>query len=91
MEDSVTLSWLSPHRDGGARIFRYVIEKRNINRLEDWIKVKEVDSSDTLLCVVEKLVPGTPYIFRVYAENEIGAGSATELHEAVIPRSQMGK
>ena len=39
-EDSVTLSWLSPEKDGGARILRYVVELLDYSRAEGWIKVR---------------------------------------------------
>ena len=54
-------------------------------------QVKEVDSSEFLLATVENLKEGKPYLFRVYAENEVGAGPATELRDSVIPRSSLGK
>ena len=39
-EDSVTLSWLSPEKDGGARILRYIVELMDYSRAEGWIKVR---------------------------------------------------
>ena len=90
-EDSVTLSWLSPERDGGSRIFRYVVEMRDISAPGGWLKVKEVDSSDILVACIEGLREGHPYMFRVYAENKVGAGVPTELRESIVPRSQIGK
>lgn len=90
-DDSVTLSWLSPVNDGGARVFRYVVELRDVSRAEGWTYVKEVDSSDILVACVEGLKEGKPYQFRVYAENEVGPGPAAELRDRVIPRSQLGK
>ncbi len=89
-EDSVTMSWLSPDRDGGARIFRYVVELCDVLRAEGWVKVKEVDSSSILVACIEGLKEGKPYLFRVYAENDIGAGPAAETRNPIIPRSQLG-
>lgn len=90
-EDSVTLSWLPPHSDGGSRIVRYVVELCDVTRSEGWIKVREVDSSDRLLACVENLKEGKPYLFRVYAENAEGRGTTTEIKEAIVPTSQLGK
>ena len=84
------LSWLAPNSDGGSRIFRYIVEICDFVRAEGWIRVKEVDSSDILVACVEGLKEGKPYLFRVYAENEVGAGMPMELSDAVVPRSQMG-
>jgi titin len=89
-EDSVTLSWMSPINDGGARVFRYVVELRDLSRAEGWTYVKEVDSSDILVACIEGLKEGKPYQFRVYAENEVGAGPAAELRDSVIPKGQLG-
>jgi len=88
-EDSVTISWLSPERDGGARIFRYVVELCDIQRAEGWVKVREVDASDLPVVCIDELKEGKAYGFRVYAENEIGAGPAAELSQTVRPRATM--
>jgi titin len=91
-EDSVTLSWLSPERDGGSRIHGYVIEKREVgtSAVDGWTRVKRIDSSEILVACIEGLRDGSAYRFRVYAENEAGSGPAVELREPVVPRSQLG-
>ena len=90
-EDSVTLTWLSPERDGGSRIFKYIIELREGRRGDSWRCIKTVDSSDILVACVEGLREGRPYMFRVHAENSVGAGPPTEVRETVVPKSHMGK
>ena len=87
----MTITWLSPERDGGARIFRYVVEICDVTRAEGWIKVREVDASDLPVVCVDGLKEGKAYGFRVYAENEIGAGPPAELGYTVHPRAQMSK
>ena len=93
-DDSVTLSWLSPERDGGSRIRGYVIECREVGAgavgVVGWTTVKRIDSSDVLVACVEGLRVGVSYRFRVYAENEAGSGPAVELRQPVVPRSQLG-
>ena len=89
-EDSVTLTWLSPERDGGARITRYVVEKRMVNSYR-WERAGEVDPSDILVITLWNLIEGRPYMFRVYAENDAGVGLAIETKEPVTPRAQSGK
>jgi len=90
-DDSVTLSWLSPERDGGSRIVRYIVEMHDMSQpLSDWSRVKIVGSSDILVACIEHLKEKRMYQFRVSAENKVGAGPATQLRESVIPRSQLG-
>jgi len=89
-EDSVTLSWLSPERDGGSRIHGYVIERRKMGKHEGWVRVKKIDSSEILVASIEGLREGITYSFRVYAENQVGAGPAVELRDSITPRSQLG-
>ena len=90
-EDSVTLSWLSPERDGGSRIYNYVIEYKEARPGDSWHRIKTVDSSSILVACVEGLREGRPYMFRVYAENSVGAGPPTEVREAIIPKAQVGE
>jgi len=91
-DDSVTLSWLSPERDGGSRIRAYVIECREaVGGGGLWTPVKRIDSSEILVACVEGLRVGGSYRFRVYAENEAGSGPAVELRQPVTPRAQLGK
>ena len=54
-EDSVTISWLPPERDGGSRIIRYVLEKCDPSASQGWVPVHEVDSSAVLITCVEGL------------------------------------
>lgn len=89
-EDSVTISWLSPHSSGSSRIFRYVVEIFDVARPDGWVKVKEVDSSAGLVACIENLREGSSYLFRVYAENQHGPGAAVETIDAIVPRSQLG-
>ena len=92
-EDSVTLSWLSPERDGGSRIRGYAIECREVGGTGagiGWTTVKRIDSSDILVACVEGLRVGVSYSFRVYAENDAGSGPPVELRQPVLPRSQLG-
>ena len=90
-ENSVTLSWMSPERDGGSRITTYVVEQREVGCQGAWFQVKKVDSSDNLVATIGNLIEGTPYMFRVSAENEVGVGTPAQLREAIIPRKLHGQ
>ncbi|XP_032387933.1 obscurin isoform X4 [Etheostoma spectabile] len=84
-DKSVTLSWFTPLHDGGSPILGYRVEMRL------------VDSALYLPChsepvcntefVVENLIPGSGYRFRVAALNKAGIGEPVELPQTV----QLGK
>ena len=54
-------------------------------------QVKTVSSSEHLIVTIDNLREGKPYLLRVFAENEVGAGPAYELPEPIVPRAHMGK
>ncbi|KAF1383754.1 hypothetical protein PFLUV_G00135120 [Perca fluviatilis] len=80
-DKSVTLSWFTPLHDGGSPILGYRVEMRL------------VDSALYLPChsepvcntefVVENLIPGSGYRFRVAAINRAGIGEPVELPQTV--------
>lgn len=90
-DNSVTLSWMSPEIDGGSRITNYVVEQREVGCQGTWFQVKKIDSSDNLVVTIGNLIEGTPYMFRVSAENDVGIGTPAQLREAIIPRKLHGQ
>ena len=54
---------------------------------KSWSKV---DSTEDLSFEVTKLTEGTPYVFRVAAQNAVGIGEWAELKESVTPKCQHG-
>ena len=87
--DYVVLTWEAPENDGGAKITRYTIEKKDATKFH-WGITDTTDGS-TYTCKVTKLYEGTEYLFRVAAENKIGQGEFTELADPVIARLPFGK
>ena len=85
----VTLEWEIPKTDGGSPVTGYVIEKRDMKR-SNYVKVSDV-SADCLVVTADKLVEGSEYLFRVCAENSIGASDWTTLDEPVKARHLFGK
>ncbi|KAI8775766.1 titin isoform X2, partial [Biomphalaria glabrata] len=45
-EDSVVLSWDSPHTDGGTPITHYIIEKSDLRRPK-WIRMDSIPADST--------------------------------------------
>jgi len=86
-ENTVNLKWAEPSDNGGCIIKQYVIEKREASK-RAW--QREGVATDTEYQVIA-LNTGTPYLFQVAAENEVGVGPFVELSKAVAPRSQFGE
>jgi len=86
-ENTVKLRWAEPSDNGGCIIKQYVIEKREASK-RAW--QREGVATDTEYQVIA-LTTGTPYLFQVAAENEVGVGPFVELSKAVSPRSQFGE
>ncbi|XP_046554802.1 titin-like [Haliotis rubra] len=81
--NSVTLKWKPPKTDGGLPIKEYIVERRD-KKYGSWIK-QDVTRGSVLTLEVTRLTEGTPYFFRVFAENEEGIGAPCEMTEPVIP------
>ncbi|NXC56464.1 TITIN protein, partial [Aleadryas rufinucha] len=72
-KNSVVCKWEPPLDDGGSEILNYVLEKKDNTKAEmGWVTV----SSTLRHCKfhVTKLIEGKEYLFRVFAENRVGAG-----------------
>ena len=82
-EDSFTLEWSAPARDGGSRITGYVIEKRESTSLT-WSRVTSCGAKMTS-CVVKHVTKTCSYFVRVAAENEEGLGDWLELSDPIRP------
>jgi len=74
---SVTLQWTPPSDTGGVHLLGYIIEKKNSSS-QSWERVETVESSCRLFTVENLKEEVSGYYFRVSAENEVGAGKASE-------------
>lgn len=81
-KDAVVIEWTPPVDDGGLEIIKYSIEKCDPEKLI-WIKVAEVDKTIITYCV-QKLLANAQYIFRIVAENPIGASEPIESDAVTI-------
>ena len=66
--NTVLISWLPPASDGNCTITQYILQRRRIE-FDVW---EDVSQDESTAHVVEDLIPGLTYIFRVTAINEIG-------------------
>lgn len=65
------LSWSPPDTTGGSAITGYAIERKDMSiKTGDWVSA--TSTTDTS-AHVSRLVEGHKYLFRVFAENDVGA------------------
>lgn len=85
----MTVVWNVPETDGGSPITNYTIEKKDVAR-SSYVKVDQV-SADSLKVVANRLVEDKEYVFRVCAENAIGASDWAETEEPTMAKLPFGK
>ncbi|KAM6920582.1 obscurin [Lycodopsis pacificus] len=82
-EKSVTLSWFTPLHDGGSPLLGYRVEMRLADSAL-WLPCHSEPVCNTEF-VVENLIPGSSYRFRVAANSRAGTGEPVELPQTVQP------
>ena len=87
-KNSCSLKWRAPRDTGGARVQKYVVEKREKGKpywtpAADNIRDTEAD--------IQGLVEGKEYEFRVCAVNENGEGEWLESDQSIIAKLPFGK
>jgi hypothetical protein len=84
------LVWEEPDDDGGSALTGYCIEKCEERRAASWDEVC-VTSVEERRAIVNKLIDGAKYRFRVSAENKYGRSDPCEIAEAILIKSPFGK
>ncbi|XP_026114227.1 obscurin isoform X14 [Carassius auratus] len=77
----VTLSWFTPLSDGGSPIIGYRLEMRLVDSIL-WLPCHTEPVCNTEF-LVENLIPGAGYRFRVAAINRAGIGEPVQLPQTV--------
>lgn len=80
--DSVTIEWSKPSDDGGLDISSYQVERCNVGKMI-WSKVADVDH-DLSAYSVQKLHEDAEYMFRVCAQNAVGASEFLESEPVTV-------
>ncbi|XP_063376072.1 fibronectin type-III domain-containing protein 3a isoform X2 [Cydia fagiglandana] len=84
---SARLEWTAP-RDNGAPVLDYRLEMSAASA--DEAAYAEVYRGPDTSCVVDSLVPFSPYLFRVCATNAAGRGAWSAPRDALTPRAAPG-
>ena len=84
--NKTTLAWQPPFDDGGIPLLGYNVQVSRDGG--EWQRLANVEPGIRTF-VVEGLKEGTPYSFRVLAENKLGA-SLPLVSETIIPRKRIG-
>ena len=87
-DTSIKLTWTPPKDDGGTPITNYNIEYKAADEVK-WRKANDTTVTDTSF-IVRRLKTGSEYVFRVNAENKVGAGPAATNKESVIIKAPLG-
>ena len=87
-DTSIKLSWTPPTDDGGSPITNYIVEYK----LKDDTKWKIANESIVADCsyVVKRLRTDSEYVFRVSAENRVGAGPPSANTEPILIKAPLG-
>lgn len=80
--DSVTIEWNKPSDDGGLDISSYQVERCNVGKMI-WSKVADV-GHDFSAYSVQKLHEDAEYMFRVCAQNAVGASEFLESEPVTV-------
>lgn len=89
-KDFITIAWEPPETDGGSKIIQYVVEKCDVTRgLGQWVNAGSVSPSEHSF-KTSKLFQGNAYLFRVRAENRVGAGPSAELTQPAVAELPFG-
>ncbi|CAH1103156.1 unnamed protein product [Psylliodes chrysocephalus] len=85
---SVTLSWKAPKDNGGSEITGYVIEKRDLTHGGGWVPAVNYVNPKYNHAIVPRLLEGTKYEFRVFAENMQGRSDPLETERPIVAKNQ---
>ena len=85
---SVIVTWKPSESDGGSPIKEYILEAKEAKRAS-WSKVAKVKPDINSYCV-QDLKEKQEYVFRVFAENDVGR-SEPLVSETVFLKSPFGK
>lgn len=84
--ETATITWQPPADDGGKPVTLYIIERREASR-RAWNKIGDTAS---LQLPASGLVENGQYIFRIFAQNDVGFSEPAE-SETITAKNPFGK
>lgn len=84
-----TVTWTPPESNGGCKITGYTVEKCD-TETGNWVRCNRTPVK-TLAITLEDLIVTHKYQVRVYAENKVGPGPASEPSASFIAKLPYGK
>lgn len=88
-DDSLVLSWVAPEKDGGSKIIEYIVEIKE-RKITEWTRVGVTDGDRTNI-LVEKLVTGLSYQFKITARNDAGNSPPLLTENEIIAGRKLSK
>ena len=88
--DTATLEWTPPTKDGGSPVFNYVIEYKPISG-KKWLPANKHETVLETTYTVLNLVEGDVYEFKISAENLAGVGKPSSVSEKVTIKVPVGE
>ena len=76
-EDTLSLQWVTPETDGGAKIEEFIVERKEVGK-KSW---KQVGSSDKTNIEIVGLKKDASYNFRIIARNSVGCSEPFIIEE----------
>jgi titin len=82
----ITLNWSPPKSNGGSKIKRYIVEKKQLgtSMSSEWFKIGFTGADDTQYKMAEYFIEDSTFSFRIYAENEAGKSTPLELSSPIV-------
>ena len=88
-KESAVLTWQPPAEDGGTPVTGYIIE-RCLTTSTRWTRINK-EAVEELTYTVKDLVEDNGYMFRISAENKVGAGPPSSPSKPVLAKDPWSK
>lgn len=85
-QTSCVVNFKPPEDDGGTPIAKYIIERQDLSKKQQWESVAEVLPNEKCSKKIEDLVPKKQYRFRIRAVNKIGSSDPATFKNTILAK-----